>query len=517
MLLAERFGIHEGTGRHDRSVFPARGDPVRRRAVTRGRQAVITLLQVLPFLAVVALLASGRATLMQAGLAGLALTLPAVALTLPPDHALLPFLLAEAPAGAWLAWHAVAVILAGFVFYRALGAADTGADGGSHRPITYRRLFAVCFLIGPFAESIIGVGVGAIVAAALLMRMGVKGPLAAALALFSQMLVPWGALAIGTVIGAALIDLPLHELGLRSAVLTMPVLAGDLIVLWSLARHAGVAPRPIERLDDVLWLSGLLALLWLGNRYLAVEIAGIAATGALVLLRHLRDERPDLDDLRRLARSTAPYALLAMCLLVSRIPAAAEALRALLTIRPAPSWAPYAPFYHGSFWLVAVALAVLTHAGRAERVGTVLAQAWAAGRIPAAVTMIFIVMAQLLVTSGVSAALAHAWAELTGPGAVLISPVLSAVAGFLTGTNVASNSLLMPLQAAIAASAHVDERWLAAIQNTAGSNLTMLSPVRVAMATALVGIAGQERAIYRLTAPLGLVALGVALLATMLI
>lgn len=478
---------------------------------------MIALLQVLPFLAVVALLASGRVNLMQAGLAGLALTVPAAAVTLPADRAVLPFLLAEIPAGAWLAWHAVAVILAGLVFYRALLATDASPTPAVTPAPTYRRLFAVCFLIGPFAESIIGVGVGAIVAAALLLRMGIAGPLAAALALFSQMLVPWGALAIGTVIGAALIDSPLQELGLRSALLTMPILVGYLFVLWHLAGAAGVSPTLRERGDDTLWLGALLALLWLGNRYLAVEIAGIAATGILVLLRHLRDERPGWQALVRHAGQTAPYGVLALCLLLSRIPSAAEALRAVLTIRPAPGWAPYAPFYHGSFWLLLVALGVLVHGGLANRVGAVLSQGWAAGRAPACVTLIFIVMAQLLVTSGVSAALAHAWAELTGPGAILISPVLSAVAGFLTGTNVASNSLLMPLQAAIASSTAVDERWLAAIQNTAGSNLTMLSPVRVAMAAALVGIVGKEREIYRLIAPLGLVALGMLLAVTMAI
>lgn len=478
---------------------------------------MITLLQILPFLAVVALLASNRVSLMQAGLAGLALTVPAAAATLPADRAILSFLVAEVPAGAWLAWHAVAVILAGLVFYRALLEVGTEPTHAGGPTLTYRRLFAVCFLIGPFAESIIGVGVGAIVAAALLLRMGVAGPLAAALALFSQMLVPWGALAIGTVIGAALIDMPLPDLGLRSAVLTMPILAGYLPVLWHLAGTAGVRPTLRERGDDALWLGALLALLWLGNRYLAVEIAGIAATGVLVLLRHMRDERPGMQALARLAGQTAPYGLLALCLLLSRIPAAAEALRAVLTIRPAPGWVPYAPFYHGGFWLLLVAFGVIAHAGKIDRTRAVLARAWTAGRVPAIVTLIFIVMAQLLVTSGVSAALARAWADLTGPGAILISPVLSAVAGFLTGTNVASNSLLMPLQAAIAASAAVDERWLAAIQNTAGSNLTMLSPVRVAMAAALIGIIGREREIYRLIAPLGLVALIVLMLASFVV
>src|SRR6202012_846007 len=137
-----------------------------------------------------------------AGIIGWALSVVAAALLLPQLDALPRFALVESAKGAWIAWQAVAVILAGMFFYppfrRHEGAMFEA--GGRAGAFSHRLLFAVCFLLGPFAESATGFGVGGIIAAAALLRMGLSGVPAVVLALFSQILVPWGALAIGTMI-----------------------------------------------------------------------------------------------------------------------------------------------------------------------------------------------------------------------------------------------------------------------------------------------------------------------------
>ena len=93
-----------------------------------------TLLSLLPLLLVLGLLASGRASALVAGLAGLAATLAASAtLVLQADGPAAVALLfrREVPAGLWLSWHVIAIVVTGVFFHRAtLARAGTGGGGG---------------------------------------------------------------------------------------------------------------------------------------------------------------------------------------------------------------------------------------------------------------------------------------------------------------------------------------------------------------------------------------------------
>ena len=85
-----------------------------------------------------------------------------------------------------------------------------------------------------------GFGVGYIIALAALRRLGLGGLSALLLGLYSQSLVPWGALAIGTTVGATLAGLTPNQLGLGSAILQVPIHAFYLVLYWRFAQEAGV-------------------------------------------------------------------------------------------------------------------------------------------------------------------------------------------------------------------------------------------------------------------------------------
>ncbi|TBR26641.1 MAG: L-lactate permease, partial [Reyranella sp.] len=283
-----------------------------------------TLLSLLPLLLVLGLLASGRASALVAGLAGLAATLAASAtLVLQADGPAAVALLfrREVPAGLWLSWHVIAIIVTGVFFHRATlarGGAGGGTLGADPLEASPRRLFAVCFLLAPFAESVTGFGVGYIIALAALRRLGIGGIPALLLGLYSQSLVPWGALAIGTTVGATLAGLTPGELGLSSAVLQIPIHAMYLFLYWRFAREAGVAVPALQKLDDALWTALLLVLVWMANRFSDVEIAAAAPTAVLLGVRFWRDERPDGARLRATLRTAAPYVVLTLTLCATR-------------------------------------------------------------------------------------------------------------------------------------------------------------------------------------------------------
>ena len=237
-------------------------------------------LSILPLALVLVLLATRRVTLASAGLVALAATLPAVIFLCGADG-LAGFLWIESLKGAWVSWQGLSVIFAGVVLHQVLHRrparqSENGADTDIHR-----GAFAAAFLFGVFVETAVGFGVGTIVAVVALMQLGLSGPAAAALSVFSQVLVPWGAMAVGTGIGAGLLGVEIEALGLRTAEVTAMTLPFLLPFFWGLLRAAGVPLRPVNIALDILLILAMGGLLIAVNRYLAVELGGLLAPGIL--------------------------------------------------------------------------------------------------------------------------------------------------------------------------------------------------------------------------------------------
>jgi lactate permease len=480
---------------------------------------VTALLWASPLLVVILLLASGRADTMTAGLTGVVLAF-IVAMT-PAAPLPLSFGAAanEIAKGLWLSWLAGSVIFGGLFFQQVLRAAGHGkagapvaADAGQRR----RQLFAACFLIGPFAESATGFGIGYVIALVLLSRLELATLPLLVFGLFSQTLVPWGALAVGTVVGAHLSGLSTVELGFRSALLTIPLLAAWLLLFWRLAAQAGLRSTGAARVDDAAWLVAMAALLIVTNLTLDAEVAVVAAVGPLIALRFWRDMRPTAAGWRQAVRTAAPYAALSAVLIAAR---AIAPLRAVLTahvvVQPPLAEAPAWPvLLHPALWLVVVAIAAAVAERHGNAVGPAIRETWHRGHKPLLATLLFLVMAQLLAGSGIARGLATALLNGLGPAAaVTISPLFAAIGGVLTGSTTGSNGLFMPSQVALGAAAGIDIAWLAAVQNTAASAATLLSPIRVAMGCALLGHAEFERPTYRAAWPLGVVPLALMMVA----
>lgn len=463
-----------------------------------------TLLALLPLLLVLGLLASGRVSALVAGLAGLSATLAAsfsIVLQSRGSVVIGPLFLRETAAGAWLSWHVIAIIAAGMFFHRCLQARGEAAGGALDA--NPRRLWSVCFLLAPFAEAVTGFGVGYIIALAALRRLGIGGLSALLLGLYSQSLVPWGALATGTTVGATLAGLTPNQLGLGSALMQMPIHVLYLAFYWRLAREAGFAVSLTQKVDDVIWTGLLLGLIWLFNFYSDVEIAGAASTALLLALRFWRDERPDGERLRTALQANAPYVALTVALCATRlVPPLRDFLKPLWAMRPFDNQPAFAPLYAPGFWLVSIGL-VVVWLSRASLVRVLAESARAAWR-SCAVTFLFVVMAEFYVGSGMAATIADALRAAAGRSAVLSVPMFAAVGGFLTGGGSAANAMLMPMVTALARATEVDPAWIAAVQNSVCTNLTMLSPIRVSMGAAILALATPDSVLYRRAWPLAL-------------
>jgi len=304
-------------------------------------------------------------------------------------------------------------------------------------------------------------------------------------------------------VGATLAGLTPNQLGLSSALLQIPIHVLYLALYWRFAREAGFATSLAQKLDDALWTALLLALIWLFNFYSDVEIAGAAPTALLLALRFWRDERPDAARLKSALHANAPYVALTLALCATRlVPPLRDFLKPLWAMRPFDNQPAFAPLYAPGFWLVSIGVVVVFLA-RAS-IGQVLAETGRGAWRSCAVTLLFVVMAEFYVGSGMATSIAEGLRAVAGRDAAASVPLFAAVGGFLTGGGSAANAMLMPMVTALAHAIAVDPAWIAAVQNSVCTNLTMLSPIRVSMGAAILALPVSDAVLYRRAWPLAL-------------
>ena len=411
--------------------------------------------------------------------------------------------------GAWLATPIVSVILAGLLFHSLLATcwSPRADDRQATAPSTDLRstLFGACFLIGPFTETATGFGVGLVVSLGILLRAGLPKHEAIVFSLFSQILVAWGAFAVGTMLGFSLAGISdPRELGWRSAVLVTPILIAWLIVYWSMCRRVGLPTQPRDLIRESIWIAVMLAGLVISSRYVDPDMVGLIVLGGAAAVYGLFNGGQTL---RTKLTEAIPYVVLCACLVVGRFWPALHELLLSVQLKPFPGEMAWPVLLSPVFWLVLVGLSFALMKATAREVGGVLATTWQRGKITVGVTLLFVICARFMMAGNIPRILAHELQATIGTAAaVVLSPVLAAIAGFLTASNAASNSLLMPNVVGLAHAGNWSVEWIAAIQNVTGSALSMLSPVRVIMGCALAALgAGAMGDIYRRAWPLGVI------------
>jgi lactate permease len=260
----------------------------------------------------------------------------------------------------------------------------------------------------------------------------------------------------------------------------------------------------------------MAAAAWAGTLLLGVELAmvvGGALVAGIALIWLRRRAAPHAaptgtngaDSLPSLTRALVPYGVLVTTLLGSRL---IEPVRVWLVshaVLSVPTISFSLPLlYSPAFWLAmscAAAIPVL----RLDRSATIEEVGRTASRWrPATVALAtFLVLSELMLQSGMTGRLASAIASLLGPAYILAAPIVGGLGGFLTGSNAAGNAMFMGFQLRMAEQLHLPPLLLAAIQNTAGAALSLASPQRVVLVTAVVGLSGKEGELMRVALLIG--------------
>ena len=471
---------------------------------------MIYLFWLLPTLVLVAAIASGRLNVTSAALLGLVAAI-LVAVSSSPA----PFggseLTRALARGAWIGFTIVPYILGGLLFWQVAmrGAKQASLDTRASdedlpkvpdviSTLARRRLlFFSCFLIGPFAEAATGFGVGMLGTVAMLRGLRLAPAHLMIFALTSQTLIPWGGMGSGTLLAAAYARMSAAELSLYVMVPVALLMFVWLPLFWRTARAAGLGVSSSECLYETGWVAAGLGLLTVATAYLGPETSLLAAYGPLIVLRHLRDSRPDRRQFLATARAVLPYVLLIGALVLSRlVPALREGLSSFGRLAPYADLPAWSPLFHAGSWLVAggVLTALLRRQG--GLLGREVRDTWRTGKHAALTVFLFPMMAEVLSAAGISQAFAEGMFVALQTEAILATPFVSGAFGILSNSGNAPNSLFMPSQLALAIQAGLSVPAVVALQHVSGTSMSFFSPIRMSIAASLAHGHGQERQVY---------------------
>jgi lactate permease len=380
------------------------------------------------------------------------------------------------------------VLFGGLLLYNLLSAG--GAVGevsrflGRLEPEKEALALGVVVGVAPFFESVTGFGVAVVISAPILLAAGFSGLRAAVLSSWGQCAVPWGALGVGTVIGADLSGMSFGELSDLSALLSLPLFP---IYGLSAVALAGGWDGVRRRGAEAMFLGGLAGVgTLLTSVYVIPELSGalggLAATVAFLSWRWRR-----LSGVGVPVRALLPYAfLLALLALANGFGVIRELLERLGPAFVGP----------GLPLLISCAFAALLLGLEQPDAGGALRETFGQWLPTAGAVLTFVLAGEVVAASGAASLLASG-ALAFGSWYPAAAPVVGALGGALTGSNAASNALFMPLQVEATQRLGLPENLTAATQNVSGSHASLLAPQRVILAATATGLLGREGDVVR--------------------
>ncbi len=426
----------------------------------------------------------------------------------------------------------VFVLIFGLLLYNVLhtgGAIETISSAftkQAHLPVQQALLISAA--LGPFLEATSGFGIGIVIAAPLFLAVGFSPRKTVLLSLLTQTAVPWGALAVGTVINAELSDVSLHQLGVTSALATIPLyLMYTVAVVVIAGGWTGV--RQYKGTIVAVWLL-LSVCTWATNAFISTQLAAVVAgavTAAALLgywrlvhgsTRTVNTETAAAVDSTSsshvsLVRAGLPYAILVGYLVcTSLIPVVSSFANGVLVLRLPAFGYRLALLDNPGFALfltsvVAVIIYRLSWTQACRCFVNTLRQAY-----PAVVSTVgFVAMSTVMQKAGMINCISSALAFLFGGSFLLVSPLIGGLGGFISGSNSAANAMLAPFQSAMAHKLHSSALLYATSQNVSAANMSYASPSRISLATVVSKQVGKEGEFIRQVLPLSLAAVAMVM------
>jgi len=364
-------------------------------------------------------------------------------------------------------------------------------------PLSRMKLAAVIVLgLAPALESLTGFGVSLFFTVPVLAQLFALRK-ALLLSLLSMNIMPWGTLALATLIGAQIAGAPFAQLAFATSLTSFAVfpVIGALVFVVCREDKTRAADLAFPLFTGVLLSAGLVFY----NAFISAELAGVCAglsAAALALfadaMRRGRvfaaesNAANDANGARELMRLLAPYFILIALIAVSRIAPVNDALQHLLRLE---SGGVMLAVFTNPGVFIALTVGVLCARAAVWRTPGALTAGLRRAVYPVAAIALFVVFAQLHRASGIFEALAARMVELSAAQTAFVAPLLGMLSGYATGSNVGGNALFMALQSD--AGRHFEHALaFAAVQNSAAGHAVFMSLPIILLTLSIAAAAG---------------------------
>lgn len=339
----------------------------------------------------------------------------------------------------------------------------------------------------PAIESLTGFGVSLFVVVPIFLHF-FSTATALRLSLLSLNIMPWGTLALATIVGAQLTGLSADQLGLRTAYFSAAVFP----LLGVIAAQVLVPSSRSLSLRGFI-LGGITgAGLIIGHLLLPIDAVGIGAGLVTTIIGYLLYRRAGA----RLGALSCliPYAALLLLLIVTKL--IAQGLGDWLERYALRSGRLVFPWYASPGIPLIIAAAVFY--GYFHKPPIRWADVLGKVARPLSGIAIFIMLSQVLVASGAMTSISAAFQGLDQSFIYPLAPALGALSGYITGSNLGGNVLMLPIQLGLAEHTSLTP-WVAAVQNaTAGHTLLASLPmIMLVLAIADMPAADHEQNLVR--------------------
>ncbi len=398
-------------------------------------------------------------------------------------------------------------------------------------PNPHLRLLILVLGFAPFVESVSGFGVCVIVTVPLALAMGFDPLRAAIIGLLTQIAVPWGALGVGTVIGAQITHLPLGQLGGQTAIMIAPL--PTIFGLVALGISAGW--RAIARWWAAAALAGgvMVGLLWWLSQAIGVELAGVLASSGVLLTLAVwariaargqvtsdipsppaggLPPRPDYP----VWRALLPYVVLTGLLLISRLVGPLRDWLQQHVVLAIPAFDLQLPLlYTPGFWVLLAVLVAIPSLGMpwegaegTPSTRAALARGWRQFVPSGLAITAFLMAAAVMERIGLTGVLGDAATQL-GSAFGVITPALGAFGGWLTGSVAGGNAMFATLQQTASRHTRLAPTAIMGAQNGAAGYGSVASPARIVLAATTAKSPGGEGVLLRAVGPWMLVSIAI--------
>lgn len=381
------------------------------------------------------------------------------------------------------------VIIPGQIFNVLLQSSGTIKEIGARiatiklSPVTMASVIVLG--VAPMLESMTGFGVSLFFTVPVLVQLFSLRK-ALILSLLSMNIMPWGTLALATLIGSQISGLPLERLAVMTSVTSFAVFPAIGFLIFMICRESGA--KFYSGYSGLLCplLSGIVlsCCLVFYNTHTTAELAGVCAgltTTVVVLLFELlrnllRNEGGLLSGFVRARPSLlnvfAPYLLLIALIGLSRITAVYETLQDFFSLQSGN--VTLFVFTSPGVFIFLTVIFISIFSGKYRRHSHAFYHGVKRSVYPVAGIMMFVVFAQLHRASGIFKDIAARIITLPLSEITFIAPLLGMVSGYTTASNVGGNALFMALQSETGG--HFDRQLVfAALQNSSAGHAVFMS------------------------------------------